>query len=86
MIAAIILLLYLGPILLYLFIAWLYLPKNSTISDLADILRDKDDCFAPLFIMVMPVFNIVGLVTTIIVVIIKSISDYIDRYGNLRIK
>lgn len=81
----ILLLLWISPILLYLFIAWLCLPKNSTISDLADMLSD-DDYFAPFFLMIMPAINIIALLATIIVVIIGSTSKYIRKYGNIKIK
>ena len=86
MITTIILLSYLGPIILYLFILWLYLPKNSTLSDLTEFLHDNDDRFAPPFLMVMPVFNIIGLLATIMVAIIEFISSYIKKHGDLRIK
>lgn len=82
----ILLLLWISPILLYLFIAWLCLPKNSTISDLADMLSDDDDYFAPFFLMIMPAINIIALLATIIVVIIGSTSKYIRKYSNIKIK
>lgn len=86
MITTIILLSYLGPIILYLFILWLHLPKNSTISDLTEFLHDNDDHFGPPFLMVIPVFNIVALFATIMVSIIRFISSYIKKHGDLRIK
>lgn len=81
------LLIWLAPIVLYTLVAWLILPKGSTISDLVNIFNDTYPYpyIPPLIAVILPILGLMALVISIIWFLWEGISEVLSNC-NIRIK
>lgn len=81
------LLIWLTPIVLYTLVAWLILPKGSTISDLVSIFDNERPYpyIPPLIAIILPVIGLLALVISIIWFLKDCILEVLSN-SNIRIK
>lgn len=81
------LLIWLAPIVIYILVAWLILPKGSTVSDLINIFNKPSPhpYIPPLIMIVFPGFGLIALPISIIWFMWELFSEILSNC-NTRIK
>ena len=81
------LLIWLTPIVLYTLVAWLILPKGSTLEDLIDIFESplQHEYLPPLIFVLIPIIGLIVIPLSIVLFISEVISKKVST-SNIRIK
>lgn len=81
------LLIWLAPIVLYTLVAWLILPKGSTLENLIDVFESplQHEYFPPLIFVLIPVIGLITIPISIILFLSEVISKKVST-NNIRIK
>ena len=81
------LLIWLAPIVLYTLVAWLILPKGSTLEDLIDVFESplSYEYFPPLIVVLIPFAGLIAIPISIVWFVSEVISEKVS-VNNIRIK